>query len=339
MKLWYEKGAWATKKAKTIANTISPESVNSIAIIRHAAIGDMMVLRPFLVQARTFFPNAKITISIINTYSYGVPADLVDRIHRIDKKINGKKTSYTARLKQIRELGEHDLIFDMANTGLSSMICLLNRAKLRIGFPYRTFKNYLFYDIAILRSDLVPEVETLLHMLYIFGAPKLSNLNYAYPAYTAKVDRPYIIYFTSASLGWKCWPKEHFVTLIKTMASHYPSIDHIILEGINPHEKADNLIAQLSDFSNVVKQEVLSLDQVIPFLGEATLVVCGDTGIRNMAIATETATVGIFFFTVPYRYLPINTKHHAVFNSDGSIPDVESVFEKIQKYIINDNLC
>lgn len=334
MKLWYEKGAWASKKAKKIAESISPESIRSIAIIRHAAIGDMMVLRPFLIQARAFFPNAKITISIINTYSYGTPDDLVDRVHRIDKKINGKKTSYSERLKQIRELGEHDLIFDMANTALSSMICLLNRAKLKIGFPYRSFKNYLFYDIGLLRSDLVPEVETLLHMLYILGAPKLTALNYGYPVYTTKIDRPYIIYFTSASLGWKWWPKEHFAELIKNMAQQYPYIDHIILEGINPEEKVDDLMRQLSNFTNVIKREALALEHIIPFLGEATLVVSGDTGIRNMAIATDTATVGIFFFTVPYRYLPINAKHQAVFNSDGSIPDVKSVYQVLEQTLI-----
>ncbi|MCX6061837.1 MAG: hypothetical protein NT103_06275 [Campylobacterales bacterium] len=330
MKLWYEKGAWASKKAKNIASSISPESVQSIAVIRHAAIGDMMVLRPFLVQARTFFPNAKITLSIINTYSYGAPSDLVDRVHSIDKKINGKKTTYAVRLKQIRELGEHDLIFDMANTGLSGIICLLNRAKLKIGFPYRTFKNYLFYDIGLLRSDLVPEVETLLHMLYILGAPKLTTLNYGYPTYTTKRNRAYIVYFTSASIGWKCWPKEHFVELIKNMALQYPHIDHVVLEGINPYENVDDLMLQLSSCTNVTKREALALDHIIPFLGEAALVVCGDTGIRNMAIAVDTTTIGIFFFTVPYRYLPINTKHQAIFNSDGSVPNYELVFSEIQ---------
>lgn len=333
MKLWYEKGAWASKKAKNTAETIFPEAVLSIAVIRHAAIGDMMVLRPFLLQARAFFPNATITLSIINNYSYGAPTDLVERLHRIDKKINGKKTSYAERLKQIRELGEHDLIFDMANTGLSGIICLLNSAKLKIGFPYRTFKNHLFYDIGLLRSDLVPEVETLLHMLYILGAPKSTILNYGYPPYATKTDRPYIIYFTSASLGWKWWPKEHFTELIKSMALQYPHIDHVILEGINPEEKVDDLMEELSSFTNVTKREALALEQIIPFLGEATLVVSGDTGIRNMAIAADTATVGIFFFTVPYRYLPMNAKHQAVFNSDGSIPDVKSVFSTIKHYV------
>lgn len=334
MKLWFEKGAWASKNARQIAETMSPESVKSIAIIRHAAIGDMMVLRPFLIQARRFFPNAKITLSIINNYSYGAPEDLVDRLHVVHKKINEKKTSYQDRLRKIKELGEHDIIFDMADTSISGLLNIFNKAKLKIGFPYRQIKKSLF-NITIFRSDLVPEVETLLHMLYILGAPKNYLLDYAYPEFKTNIQKPYIIYFTTTSLGWKCWPKEDFKELIDCMASKYPNMKHIILEGINDYEKVDDLMLKLSHHSNVIKVNSLPLEQIFPFLGEATLVVSADTGIRNMAIAVNTTTVGIFFFTVPYRYLPINNKHYAIFNSDGSIPPVERVFSLIEQNMMN----
>lgn len=332
MKLWYEKGAWASKKSDKIAESMSPESVNSIAIIRHAAIGDMMVLRPFLIQARSFFPNAKITISIVNNYSYGVPEDLVDRIHVVHKKIDGKKTTYLQRLKEIRELGEHDIIFDMADTALSGLIVLWSQAKLKIGFPYRGIKKSQF-NICILRSDLVPEVETLLHMLYIFGAPKVNRLDYGYPLFQSNNDHPYIVYFTTASLGLKCWPKENFKELIESMAIRYPNMRHIVLEGIQEYEKVDDLMTQLSHCSNVSKMNSLSLDKIIPFLGESHLVVSSDTGVRNIAIATKVATAGLFFFTVPYRYLPSDTKHKAIFNPDGSIPDLESVLSVIEQQL------
>lgn len=325
MKLWFEKGAWASTKAHTIAKELSPQSVRSIAIIRHAAIGDMMVLRPFLLQARTFFPNATITLSIVNNYRYGTPVDLVDRVHIVHKKKGDKKTSFAARWGDIRALGAHDIVFDMADTALSGLLTLVTLSKLKLGFPYRTIKNHLFYDIGIHRSDLVPEVETLLQMLYILGAPKFDTIDYGYPLYCTKKVQPYIVYFTSASLGWKWWPTEHFKVLIAQMAAQYPQYDHIILEGIHPEEKVDGLMKSLSGFTNVHKQAPLPLETIIPFLGESTLVVSGDTGIRNMAIAAQAPTLGIFFFTVPYRYLPIDPRHRAVFNPEGSVPCVEEV--------------
>jgi ADP-heptose:LPS heptosyltransferase len=332
MKLWFEKGAWASQKAHKVARDITPESVNSIAVIRHAAIGDMMVLRPFLLQVKEFFPNAKITLSIVNTYSYGAPEDLVDRIHVVNKTIDGVKTSYQQRLSQISALGSHDLVFDMADTSLSLLLLRLNRSKLKIGFPYRSLKKYL-YDITILRSDFVPEVETLLHMIHIFGAPKKMTLQYGYHFNNTKQNR--IIYFMGASVPSKQWPQQNFIQLIQKMAQVYADYSHVILEGIGPDEKADVLMASLQRFPNVSKFESLPLPQTIQFLSDSRLVICNDTGIRNIAIASATRTVGIFFSTVPYRYWPDPKIHHAVFDNDGSIPTVESVYLKSQKALLN----
>lgn len=328
MKLWFEKGAWASKKGIKNAGELSPESVRSIAIIRHAAIGDMMVLRPFLLQARAFFPNAAITLSIVDTYSYGAPLDLVDHIHTVHKKIEGKKTSFLLRFKQIRKLGEHDLLFDMTDSALSGVVCLLNNTKVKIGFPYRRIKNNLFFNISLLRSDLVPEVESLLHMLYIFGAPKHLEIDYGYKKAEKKESR--IVYFMGASVPSKQWPKGNFSNLIQTMALQYPGYEHVILEGIGINEKVDDVMTDLSHFSNVKKLEALPLDSMMEYLAHSQVVVCNDTGIRNMAIASNTATVGIFFSTVPYRYLPHSTLHTAVFEQDGSIPSVERVLESLQ---------
>lgn len=331
MKLWFEKGAWASKKGKKIASGLTPESVQSILVIRHAAIGDMMVLRPFLIQARRFFPNAKITLSIVNTYEYGVPEDLVDHIHIVDKKIDGQKTSFIHRYKQIRALKEHDILFDMADTAVSGMVTFLARAKLKIGFPYRRIKNHLFFDATILRSDLIPEVETLLHFLYILGAPKQENLEYRYSLSDKKEKRA--VYFLGASMAKKQWPIHLFVELIKTMATYYPHYEHVLLEGIGSHEKVDDLMLHFTSYSNVKKQEALSLDNTIPYLAASEVIISNDTGIRNMAIAAEVSTIGIFFFTVPYRYLPLPQKHIAVFNPDGSIPSVEQIFEASKKVL------
>ena len=60
MKLWFNKGAWASKKAEEKLSTLEPEQVKRIAVIRHAALGDMVLTRPFLNELRRCFPNARI---------------------------------------------------------------------------------------------------------------------------------------------------------------------------------------------------------------------------------------------------------------------------------------
>ena len=45
--LWFEKGAYANKKARFyVANEFHPSEINRIAVIRHAALGDQVITRP-----------------------------------------------------------------------------------------------------------------------------------------------------------------------------------------------------------------------------------------------------------------------------------------------------
>ena len=62
-------------------------------------------MRPFLVEARRIFPNAFITLSIIKSFSCGLPEDLVDRVHVVDKSMctdNILKSKLLARIKQVK---------------------------------------------------------------------------------------------------------------------------------------------------------------------------------------------------------------------------------------------
>ena len=49
----------------------------------------------------------------------------------------------------------------------------------------------------------------------------------------------------------------------------------------------------------------------------------------NYAIAAEVSTVGIFFSTMPFSYIPHSGHHWGIFEMDGSIPTVESVYQQI----------
>lgn len=333
MYLWArEKGGYSSKKARQTAEQMSHESVQSIAIIRHGAIGDLVVMRPLIVELRETFPNAKLTLSLVDHYQYGAPVDMVDKVHVVHKKINGKKTSFLERIKQMKSLGEHDIIMDLADDALSMWTMLFNKAKLKMGFPYREYRK-LFLDIVLERSDFVLETENMLHFASVFGARGKHPLQYAFPAYVRDTEKPYICYFTSASTQHKCWPKGHFIELVRLMSKQFPKMTHVLMDGVKPDEKVDDMLEALTDCQNVVKQELLGLEEVYSFLGQATMVIANDTGVRNMAVAVNTPTVGIFFATGAFRYWPRDGLHEAVFTLNATIPSVEMVFEKSVEHI------
>lgn len=335
MKLWFKHGAWCSARARQLVQSLQPEDVHNIAVIRHAAVGDMVITRPFLVELRRLFPNARITLSITTNYQRAAPVDLVDCVH-IQYGNDRRDVSLRDQIKKARELGEQDLLFDLAATSRSFWLCLLTGAKLKIGFPYHALQKYIYYDIIVPRSDFRVETENMLDMLSAFGHRYQYPLDFAMQSPGAGRSQPYVLYFPSASSSDKCWPHEDFAQLIGRMSERYPDHDHIVLKGVEEWERIDTIMETLSDRGNVAGISLLECEgelediKGLSLINDAALLVVNDTGIRNVAIACNTPTVGIFFATEVFRYWPRGTIHEAVFNADGSIPDVDSVFAAAQ---------
>ncbi len=338
MKLNFRSGsAFASKKAKKYLASVNPKDIKNVTVIRHAAIGDFMNIRPFLIELREFFPNVKITMSLMRSYMYGYPEDLVDAIHVMDKENRNnknKKTSLFQRIKQAKELPPQDIIFDLTDSTLSLLVSFFADTKLRVGYPYRAIRR-MFYDVATLRSDLVVEAQSVLHMLNILGAKTSRVLRYGLEHRYPKDVKKQIVYFAGASMDNKCWEKEKFKEVIDRLSDEFPHYNHIVLQGIGEHEKFLEIYEPLKDKQNVLLQETLPIESVMQFLADSSCLVSNDTGVRNMGIAVQTPTVGIFFMIPPFRYWPREEKHDCVYNIEYTSPSVDAVYESTKELINN----
>lgn len=330
MKLKFRRGsAFASKKAIKLCEKMDPKYIKKITVIRHAAIGDFMNIRPFLINLKAFFPNAQITLSVNRNAMYGLPEDLIDDIHIMDKddpNDKNKKTNLFFRIKQAKTLPEQDIIFDLTDSALTLLLIIFSKAKLKIGYPYRAIRR-MFYDIATLRSDFVLEAESVQHMLNILGSKNLSPLEYGFEKKYPKEVSKRIVYFAGASFKIKCWEEDKFKCLIDQLSDKYSDYEHIILQGIQDDEKFLDIYEPLKHKNNVKIQEPLELDNVMQFMANSRCVISNDTGIRNMAIAVETPTIGIFFLTGAFRYWPRDGKHDCVFNLDYTSPEINDVYD------------
>lgn len=329
MRIWFEYGAWLSKKARRTINELAAEEVESVAVIRHAALGDMILTRAFLLELRSCFPRARITLSLVSHYRSGAPEDLAERVHVVYDD-DWREISLRERFRRFRSLGYHDILFDLACTSRSLWLCLLNPAGLKVGFPYRAIKKRLYYDATVQRSDLRFELDDMLGMLRLFGHQSQYPPRFALPGDPRPHDRPTVVYFTGASIPEKCWPEDRFSALIERMAQAYPEHDHLVLGGIMAWESTAAILQPLQQVTNVRGLKGGSLENAIALLRGADLLISNDTGIRNLAIATETPSVGIFFATWPFRYWPRFGQHDIVFNRDGSLPEVDAVFAAAQ---------
>lgn len=325
---WFERGAYATSKAKEyLSNSFNPNEIKKIAVIRHAALGDQVIVRPFLIEARKFFPNAEITLVAVSNYMYGVPDDLVDRVHVMPgKHKDKKKASVAEKIQNIKELGPQDILFDFASTNRSHWMMALSKATLKIGFPYKPYLRGLLYNVAVPRSDFQPEVECMLDTLKLLGHNPNHPLDFGYPDHRELQDKakPFVLYFNGASQLRKILTQEQMREVMEKAISDNPDIQHIYLEGKNDFEKGDYL-QDLTSNANFSIQSCLPLEDLVKLVAKSSLLVAPDTGVRNIAISTHTPTIGIFYATVPFRYTPLYEKHHIVMNADGYIPSTEQI--------------
>ena len=329
MRFWFGNGAWASKKARQKIQQIDPAEVRSIAVIRHAALGDMVLTRPFLIELRKQFPQATITLSLVSNYRRGAPEDLVDRLH-IAYGNDRRDVSIKEQIKKAKELGPQDLLFDLAATSRSFWLCALTKATLKVGYPYHRLQQYLFYDLTVPRSDMRFEAEAMLDALNAIGIKTAFPLQFDLPGDIYRSERGYVVYFTSASAPHKCWPDDYFAQLIQRLAEQYPTLDHIVLEGVRPEESVADLLQVIGPQSNVASSQLDTVEETISFIKGASLVVSNDTGIRHLAIAASTPSLGLFFATdpiiaTPFRYWPRFDQHEIALRLDGQWPEVDEV--------------
>lgn len=321
MKLWFRRGVWLSKHGRRVLESFNPSDIRRVAVIRHAALGDMILTRNFLIELRRFSPDVFITFSVVSQYTSGVPHDLVNRVH-----VLGPWKLSLDYWGNMRELGTQDIIFDLAATNRSLWLCQLNTATLKIGFPYRPIHRF-FYDIVVPRSDLTFEVEDMLNMLRIFGHIPGNPRAYDLPGTPVKSTTPYVLYFTTASTTTKCWPRERFVALIHKMADAFPSNEHHVLSGKEEWESTEEMKTGLQNRTNVSFINADTVDEVISVVKGATMVISNDTSVRNIAIAAGVPSLGLFLSTALFRYLPMNGHHRIVYNRDGGIPTVDEAFK------------
>ncbi|MGD8925792.1 MAG: glycosyltransferase family 9 protein [Thioalkalispiraceae bacterium] len=330
MKIWSWKRNWIKKGAHQKAAQLDFSNVRRIAVLKHAALGDLVLTRPFLITLREYFPDAEITLSVARHYMNGIPEDLVDRIHIVQSKKNG--ASLWRRWKELRSLGEQDILFDISAVSRTFWLSKITKAKLKIGYKHR-FVHRLIYDIAVERTAYKFEAETFMDQLLVLGLQYKWPLEFALQPDSSPIEGPYILYFPTASVDYKAWEFHRFASLINQLHARYPQYKHVLLSGIAEWEKkiCDKVEALIEDKQNFLR--INGSDETCNIVGHAALLVANDTGIRNMAIAYNTPTVCVFMATLPFTYAPRFGLHEIVFKTLGGQPEVDQVYDACCKIL------
>lgn len=326
MRAWIDKCAYVSKRGRRWLESSAVNEVPRILVIRQCAFGDYMAARPFLVEPRRLFPKAHIILATVPAYRYAVPEDLVDEVF-----VQEGRGSLAAQWRSLRSVGKVDMLFDLADTSRSRLLSLMTPAAIKLGFPYRSLSNTLLYDVGLRRSNYHYEAEVLLDFLKVLGHKPRYPLDFALPWHRGEEAAATIVYFPFASVASKSLTLEAWSRLIEQAAQALPQYQHVLLEGHKAEESGDFLAEVVARHPNVSVQPRMGLDELSHWMAEVSVLVCGDTGVRNLALATHTPTLGIFFSTLPYRYWPrYEPCHEAVFRRSGEVPSEEEILSELK---------
>lgn len=317
--LWNDPFLRARPDAAAKLASLDPATARSVAIIKHAALGDLVLTRPFLREARRHFPAARLVLGLSSNYRRGAPVDLADSVHVVERGLRGR-----AALRNYRALGSHDIIFDLTATARSRWLVLLNRPRLAVGLAGSRLDSRL-YDVVVPRTGFKYEAECFLDLLQAVGLPVAWPPDFALVPPPRPRATPYVLHFVTASTPGKSWPVERFAQLAGVLAEARPGFCQCFLAGIADWEQA--AAADLrSRLASVPGADVLPPEAPLEdWCAHAAVCIANDTGARNLAIAFGAPTVGIFFDTPPFRYLPRFGRHEAVFAPGRALPTVDDV--------------
>ncbi|MBK8166740.1 MAG: glycosyltransferase family 9 protein [bacterium] len=325
--LWNDPFLRVRRAADAKLAAIDPAAVSSVAVIKHAALGDLVLTRPFLLETRRHFPSARIVLGLASNYRRGAPLDLVDSVHVVERGLPWRRA-----LRNYRELGTHDVLFDLTGTARSRWLVLLNRPDLAVGLAGSRLDGRL-YDVVVPRGGFKYEAETFLDLLQAVGLPVGWPPEFALPLPPRPQAAPYVLHFVTASTPGKSWPADRFAQLARALAVARPGQTQVLLAGIADWEQAV-AVRLRADLAGVPGLVVLPREaELEAWCAHATVCVANDTGARNLAIAFGTPTVGVFFDTPPFRYLPRFGRHEAVFAPCRALPEVADVAAAVLRLV------
>lgn len=302
---------------------IDPSQIKKILLIRLRRIGDVILTTPAISALRQGIPTASISYVVEKPYR-----ELVDGNPNLDKVIVlEKKQRLRDFLKLIRLIRKekYDVVLDFHGGPRASLITLLSRAKLKVGYRIK-YKNFI-YNVKLPRSPKeghFHSVENHINLVKALGVDVKSlpplYLPQGQETEVEKVKKfieenslvgsKIITIHISAGNAFRNWGVDNLVQLTNLLARR-PDVN-VVLLGTSEDQKAEEEILKKSTASLLSLVGRLNLREVKELISHSSLFVGPDSGPMHIAASTSTPIVALFGPTLPANFAPWQAKAFVV---------------------------
>ena len=284
---------------------VPPESV---LFIRPGGIGDAVLLIPALRVLQTAYPGCRIDILAEKRNAAAfILCPGINRVHRYDSP-----SGLAAVL-----CGGYDVVVDTEQWyRLSAIIARSVRAPRSIGFAVNERKRLFTHPVSYSQEEY--EAYSFFRLLRPLGIdpPKELPIPFlALPAAAVHVARkllaplhgkPFVAMFPGASIPEKEWGPDNFRGVASALAEAGIAV---VLVGGKDSRGAGDRIAEGGVALNLAGKG--SLPESSALIGEARVLVSGDSGLLHIAAGLGTSTVSIFGPSDPGKWSPKGERHQA----------------------------
>lgn len=290
---------------------MSATTINSICILRLSALGDISHTLPVFHTIRKERPNTKITW-IIGKTEY----ELVKGLENVEFITFDKSAGFNAYRDIRKKLKNRkfDVLLHMQMSLRASMISLLIKAKIKIGFDRKRAKDvqWLFTNKKIKHQPDQHVIDSFFGFTRAIGIEQryykwdipvshqeVKNLDHIF-----QVRKKYMIISPCSSKAYRNWSVKGYSAIADYINENY-NMD-IVLSGGNS-EIEQHYAKEIMALTHCTPINLIgktTIKELLHILKNAEFVISPDSGPAHLATAVQTPVIGLYATTNPDRARP-----------------------------------
>jgi len=277
------------------------KEINSIAIVRLSALGDIVNSAVVLQFINQHFPNATIDWIVEEVFaSLLLKHPLINRVHTVNLKQLKREKSFThlkESIKKVRSFGDFDLIIDMQGLIKSALVARLlgknthgfdknSTRESLASFFYKT-SSHIAYETSVVKRNCFVVSDAL---GFTLNQTMILNKQAVFPIlenFELRSDTKNIAFVIGASWESKIYPKEKVSEVCDALGEQV-----YVIWGNETERDVAEWICEHSRFATPAPK--LSLHGLVSFISHMDLLIGNDTGPTHMAWAQNIPSITLF---------------------------------------------
>lgn len=315
--------------------SVLPKQIQTIGLLKTAAIGDTVLLTAIIKDLRAQYPKAKIILYTgASNYNFAKLITDCDEVIKLPIKNIWKSR------KLLRQY-TFDIFLDFgAWPRINALYSFLSHSKFTVGFKTKGQYRHYIYDVVVDHSEHVHELENYRSILAnLQMTTKHQPVIPVAPSSGASMEERYIVLHLSAGgekSELKELPREKWLNILNQLSSEPICF---LLTG-SKEDKASNQ-ALINNLNVAMRDRVkdisgCDISATIAYLRNAAAVLSVNTGIMHIAAALNVPTIGVHGPTSVKRWGPVGDKVFSVISKNPHAQHLNLGFEYQNINVMNE---